>query len=570
MAGGGAAGTELALALALRLRGVRVALVADTPEPLPTAPERARQLARAALADAGVELTCGVQARALRNGMLALSDGTFVEAAASLWATNVIGPAFLAQSGLDCDDTGCVRVGATLQSLSHPFVFAAGDCAAMDGAARPKAGVWAVRAGVPLAANLRRAATGQKLRRWRPQAEALTILGLGGGRAIAWRNGLAVSGHWVWRWKDWIDRRWMQMFAMRMRPEPGQEMRCGGCGAKVGAELLAGALAGLVTVPAAGEVIGLAEPDDAAVLRPPPGLAVVQSVDHFRAFIDDPFVFGEIAASHALSDIYAMGARPWTALAIAAVPAWPSRKMHTELRMMMEGAAGVLQADGCALVGGHSAEGAEPGLGFAVTGLAEPRRIWRKSGLRDGDALVLTKPLGTGIVLAGHMRGLAKARWLEAAVTSMRATNATAARIFKSYGVVACTDVTGFGLVGHLTEMLSVSRMGAAIRVSTVPLLPGVLELSDQGVASTLLPENRRALPDGMRGPMADIFADPQTSGGLLAGVRPERVGACIGALRAAGIAAALVGVVEARPPDVCEPDILRLRQARNADPEAA
>ena len=186
-------------------------------------------------------------------------------------------------------------------------------------------------------------------------------------------------------------------------------MRCGGCGAKVGADVLAGALADLPRVPGADVLIGLDAPDDAAVMLPPPGLAVVQSVDHFRAFIDDPFVFGEIAAAHALSDLHAMGARPWTALAVAAVPYASGDKMRTELADMLHGASGVLAADGCALVGGHSAEAAEPALGFAVTGLADPAKLLRKSGLRPGDALVLTKPLGTGIVLAGaHARAGAR------------------------------------------------------------------------------------------------------------------------------------------------------------------
>ncbi len=161
-------------------------------------------------------------------------------------------------------------------------------------------------------------------------------------------------------------------------------------------------------------------------MLPPAGMAVVQSVDHFRAFIDDPFVFGEIAAAHALSDLHAMGARPWTALAVAAVPYAAGRKMRTELADMLNGATGVLAVEGCALVGGHSAEAAEPSLGFAVTGLADPATLLRKSGLRPGDALVLTKPLGTGIVLAGHMRGLAHAAWLQAAIASMRTSNAVA------------------------------------------------------------------------------------------------------------------------------------------------
>jgi selenide,water dikinase len=548
--GGGAGGTELALALARRYRErVRIVLVCDGPEPLASAPSYARSVARAALVDAGVELACGVRAGNWAGGRLTLSDGSSLDVASALWATGVVGPAFLAASGLACDAAGCVLVDATLRSVSHPQVFAAGDCAAIEGSPRPKSGVWAVRAGTPLAANLRRAARGRPPRRWRPQAEALAILSLGQGRALAWRNGVAVSGRLVWRWKDWIDRRWMRMYQEPMAPMQGSEpMRCGGCGAKVGAEVLAGALAALPQVSAPDVLIGLEAPDDAAVMRPPPGMVVVQSVDHFRAFIDDPFVFGEIAAAHALSDLHAMGARPWTALAIAAVPYASGEKMRTELADMLQGASRVLAADGCALVGGHSGEAEEAALGFAVTGLADPRKLLRKAGLRPGDVLVLTKPLGTGIVLAAHMKGLARAPWLQAALASMRASNAAASRVLREFGAVACTDVTGFGLVGHLFEMLRASGVGAVLWPERVPALPGAVELAAHGVESTLAPENRRLVPDAHAASRTALLFDPQTSGGLLAGITSERAEACIAALHQQGIAASIVGAVETGP----------------------
>ncbi|HET7880474.1 MAG TPA: selenide, water dikinase SelD [Acetobacteraceae bacterium] len=549
--GGGAGGTELALALALRYREqVRIVLVCDGPEPLAGTPSHARSVARAALVDAGVELACGVTANGWAGGRLTLSDGSSLDVARALWATGVVGPTFLAASGLACDTAGCVKVDTTLRSTSHVQVFAAGDCAAIEGNARPKSGVWAVRAGAPLANNLRRAARGRPLRRWRPQSEALAILGLGHGRAVAWRNGIAVSGSVVWRWKDWIDRRWMRMYQEPMAPMQGSEpMRCGGCGAKVGAEVLAGALAAVPHSAAPDVLVGLDAPDDAAVMRPPAGMVTVQSVDHFRAFIDDPFVFGEIAAVHALSDLHAMGARPWTALAIAAVPYTSREKMRTELADMLQGASRALAADSCTLVGGHSGEAAEPALGFAVTGLADPRRLLRKSGLRPGDSLLLTKPLGTGIVLAAHMQGLARAPWLQAAIASMRTSNAAASRVLREFGVVACTDVTGFGLAGHLLEMLRASAVGAVLWPSRLPVLPGALDLAAHGVESTLTSENRR-FASGLDGdPRTALLFDPQTSGGLLAGVAAERADACIAAMEEQGIRASIVGVIEKGEP---------------------
>ncbi len=551
VAGAGPAGTELALALAYRFRGrFRLTLVCDTPDPLPAAPARARAAGRAALVEAGVELACGVRAGAFAQGSLALSDGSFLRSEAVLWTTGAVAADFLAASGLACDEAGCVVVRRSLRSISHPFVFAAGDCASVAGAPRPKAGVWAVRAGATLAANLRRAARGRALRRWRPQSEALVILGLGNGDALAWRNGLTVQGRLVWRWKDRIDRRWMRMYS-RMKPmaeRPDDPMRCGGCGAKVGASVLHAALAHVARTPGPDILLGLEHPDDAAVALPPAGMAVVQSVDHFRTFIDDPFVFGQIAAAHALSDLHAMGARPWTALAIAGLPYGPGGKLGTDLAAMMQGATGVLEADGCALVGGHTAEAAEASLGFAVTGLADPARVLRKSGLRAGDALILSKPLGTGIVLAGHMRGLARARWLQAAIEQMRRSNAEAVRLLWAHGAVACTDVTGFGLAGHLGEMLDASGVAATVWLDALPALPGALELAGRGVESTLAPDNLATLRAAASVPpdiRVALLVDPQTSGGLLGGIDAARAQDCLDAL---GGGAAIVGFV--RPID--------------------
>jgi selenide,water dikinase len=547
--GSGAAGCELAIALAWRLKGkAKVALVGRG-EPMEGAPERVQAEVRAALGAAGVEMLAGVAAGAHDGVRLALSDGSAIEAAHVLWATGVVGPRFLAESGLACDEAGCVRVDASLRSVSHERVFAAGDCAAMEGAARPKAGVWAVRAGAPLFDNLVLAAQGRPAMPWAPQRHALAILGLGRGRAVAWRGDWAFAGRLAAWWKRRIDRRWMRMY-QELRPMAAEDaMRCGGCGAKIGPEALAEALAGLAGPARADIPVGMADGDDAAVTLPPAGMAVVQSVDHFRAFVDDPYMFGRIAAAHALSDLHAMGARPWTAMAIAALPFMPGRRMGQDLRAMMLGAVEVLRADGCTLVGGHSAEGAEASLGFAVTGLAAPGGLWRKGGLRPGDALVLTKPLGTGIVLAAQMQGRARVDWLQATLESMARSNGAAAGVLRRFEVRACTDVTGFGLGGHLMEMLRVSGAGAVLE-GELPALPGARELSREGVASTLAPANRAwlDLPEGVE---AALLADPQTSGGLLAGVSGGEAEACVAALLAAGVEAFVVGRVVAGVPGI-------------------
>jgi selenide, water dikinase len=243
-----------------------------------------------------------------------------------------------------------------------------------------------------------------------------------------------------------------------------------------------------------------------------------------------------------LSDLYAMGATPWTALAIASVPYASSTKMRADLSAMLQGATEILHADGCSLIGGHSAEAQEAALGFSVTGLIDSGKILRKSGLQQGDHLILTKPLGTGIVLAGHMRGNARAKWLLAAIESMRTTNAVAARIAMAHRPRAGTDVTGFGLAGHLQEMLGASDQAAVLWLDAIPALPGALALAAHGIESTLAQDNRRPLGDA---PDTALLVDPQTSGGLLLGFPPSRAAACLQELRDNGLNAAIIGEIE-------------------------
>jgi selenide,water dikinase len=238
--------------------------------------------------------------------------------------------------------------------------------------------------------------------------------------------------------------------------------------------------------------------------------------------------------------------------------------MHAELADMLIGATGALAADGCALVGGHSNEAAEPALGFTVTGLADPSTLLRKSGLQPGDALLLTKPLGTGIILAGHMHGLARAAWLQSAIASMQASNAVASQLLREFGATACTNITDLGLAGHLMEMLQASGVAAALWVDALPVLPGALELAAQGVESTLAPQNRRVLSGAGTGARTALLFDPQTSGGLLAGVPANKAEACVAALHQHHVAAVVVGMVEAG--DVA----LRLATARSVTRDTA
>jgi selenide,water dikinase len=277
---------------------------------------------------------------------------------------------------------------------------------------------------------------------------------------------------------------------------------------------------------------------------------LLQTVDFFRAMVDDPYLFGRIAATHALGDIYAMGGVPETALAIATLPPARPPIVEHDLFHMLKGGTEVLEAAGAVLVGGHSAEGAELGLGFAVTGRTRPGRLMRKGGLRPGDRLVLTKPLGTGVILAAEMRGLAPTRAVEAAIETMLASAADASASLAAHGATACTDVTGFGLLGHLLEMLSASGADARLDPERIPALEGALRLLESGLTSSMNTGNLGALTalssaEIARDPaLAALLLDPQTAGGLLAGVPAEHAASCLAELRRLGYRAAAIGVV--------------------------
>jgi selenide,water dikinase len=583
--GGGAGGVELLLAVQHSITTLRADrgrdgtpleyhLFTDGPHILPTHNSAVRRIFDRLLRARGVHVHLGSPVVDVLPGRMRTGDGETHDLDAVLWTTEAAAAPFLAASGLAVDDAGFVCVSSSLQSVSHADVFAAGDVASMVEHPRPKSGVFAVRQGRPLSQNLRRALLGQPLGRYRPQRQFLSLISTGDRYAVASRGPFAMEGGWLWTWKNWIDRRFMRRFtelpemasAAAPRVPAGladgealaalsaMAMRCGGCGAKVGASVLTRALEHLPAEDRGHVLIGLDAPDDAAVIETADGGAVVHSVDFFRSMIDDPYVFGQVAAQHALSDIYAMGGQPQTALAIVTIPYGPERKVEDTLTHVMAGAAVVLREAEAVLVGGHTSEGAELGLGFAVHGRVDPGRILRKGGLRPGDRLVLTKALGTGTLFAADMRHRAKGRWIAAAVASMVQSNRGAAECLQRHGATACTDVTGFGLLGHLVEMLKASDADAELDLDALPVLPGAEQTVRAGILSSLQPQNvrlRRAianLADAADEPRFALLFDPQTSGGLLAGVPEAEADACLAALRAAGYAAsAVIGTVTAR-----------------------
>ena len=582
--GGGAAGVELTLSMRHRLRGLlqergqdpdRVSFTLVTREEILTSHNASvRRWFRDLLGLRGVGVVEQNAVERVDEASVLCSNGDRIGFDELIWVTQAGAASWLVDTGLELDEGGFIKIDATLRALSDPYVFAAGDVASNVEHPRPKAGVFAVRQGPPLAANLRRALAGEAALPFVPQRKFLSLISTGDRCAVASRGRLAAQGATLWHFKDWIDRRWMRNYKELPQMAPAaasgaddplralqaEPMRCGGCGAKVGAAGLARVMARLEPRGDPSVQIGLGVPDDAAVVSPPQGKLLVQTVDFFRALIDDPYLFGRIAANHALGDIYAMGAEPLTALATATVPYGPEDKVEEELYQMLRGGLDVLEEAGAVLVGGHSGEGAELALGFTINGAVDPDRVLRKSGMRVGDRLILTKPLGTGALFAAEMRGKAKGAWIDRALSVMQQPSREAARCIREASASASTDVTGFGLLGHLIEMLRASRVDAALFLDAVPALDGALETLAEGISSSLAPENlrqRRAilnLDAAARMPTYPLLFDPQTAGGLLASVPQSNVVECIAELHRLGYTqAAVVGqVLEMRASEPC------------------
>lgn len=568
--GGGAAGVELLFTLDARLRArgtaAHLVLVTDAPTLLPGASARLVGAATEEAARRGLAIRRGVRVEGVDKDAVQLetvSGPERLEADLVVWAAGAAPPPLIAASPLLPALQGFVAVRDTLQVAGAPDLFAAGDCARLENHPWvPRAGVYAVRQGPVLDRNLRAHLEGRRLAAYRPQRDFLALLNLGEGRALGGKWGLAVSGRGVGWLKDRIDRRFVRRFqALDAEGAPAaglpspeamgmEAMACGGCAAKVGPDPLARALGRVATrAPAPRDPavqMGLAEADDAALVRGEGGSLVLASVDGFRAFADDPWLVGCVAAANALSDIWAKGGVPRHALALVTVPDTAPERAEETLFQVLSGVRETLDAWKVNLLGGHSTLGAELFVGLAVSGrLDADEAPLRLAGARPGDALILTKPLGTGVLLAADGQGRARGRWMEALYAALRRPNAHAARVARRHGAHAVTDVTGFGLAGHLAGMLRASGVSATLDPDTLPALPGARTLLAAGLRSTYHPpgaawsEAPRAavgVPPAARGrPEVELLFDPQTAGGLLLALPPAQVGAALEALQEGG-----------------------------------
>jgi selenide,water dikinase len=336
-----------------------------------------------------------------------------------------------------------------------------------------------------------------------------------------------------------------------------QQVKAGGCASKLAPGTLNHVLSRLPTQHDPNLLVGFESSDDAGIYRISPEQALVQTVDFFTPMVDDPFTYGRIAATNALSDIYAMGGRALTALALVC---FPQEGDMSVLEQILCGGLSVMQQAGCTVLGGHSVRDAEIKFGYAVTGLIHPDRVLRNTTARPGDALIFTKAIGTGVITTALKQGKAQPAWVEAAIASMTTLNKVAAEIMSrpAFQVHAVTDVTGFGLMGHARELAFGSNVRLRIDPASIALLDGAMDAVRLGCIPAGLLANRDfadcVVEDiiAMEPNLRTLLFDPQTAGGLLLSVLPEQTQSLIAELQAAGYPhTRQIGAVLEGPPKI-------------------
>jgi len=490
----------------------------------------------------------------------------------ALIATQAAAPKWFKNSGLSVNQDGFLKVTEKLLVENEDSLFAAGDCIHFLPSPLKKAGVYAVRQGMTLEHNIRAFFTRQSsLKTFHPKKNVLSLITIGDMKALVHQDSASLlrvlSPVLLWTVKDWIDRRFMARFQAEtfavnpghinkvmpvpkssLVPEDWQVNTCGGCGSKLAASILTQSLNKLTIPPDDFVLLGVKDGEDCALTQVSENTLCLQTIDQFRSFISDPYLLGQIATQHALSDVYAMGGVAKTAqvgLTLCAA----AEKIHGEdVFQVMSGVLDSLTKNAASLVGGHTGEGAELAIAIAVQGEVAPKQVLRKQLTQPGNQLILTKPIGTGVIFAANMLAQANGKWVDEALSSMLQSNKTALETIRVFAVSGCTDITGFGLLGHAVEMLgknSDNSLGIKIDYKAIPLLDGVNQLFEKGYFASIAVKNyeslRSVLSAEVNNQNVPALFDPQTSGGLLFSVPFYQTENCLKALHQNGTSKACV-----------------------------
>ncbi|TAN70730.1 MAG: selenide, water dikinase SelD [Methylobacter sp.] len=578
--GAGASGVEIAIILKMLIDrnqwNAEVSLV-HRHEFLVSAKDRsAQRWLSKTLEELGIKVFKSTQAlKEQENGLVLKDEQGLIQTKdfyRVLTATQAAAPQWFKDSDLPVSPDGFVKVNKNLLVENEHDLFAAGDCIHFSPSPLKKAGVYAVRQGRVLEHNIRVFFTGKSaLNNFHPKKNVLSLITIGERKALVHQDSASML-RWMWPsllWtvKDGIDRRFMKRFQAKtfsakprhfdktmpvpkttLVPEEWESNTCGGCGSKLAASTLTLSLNKLDIPKDESVLLGVKDGEDCALTQFSEHVLCLQSIDQFRAFISDPYLLGQIATQHALSDIYAMGGVAKTAQVGLTLGAANRKIQQEDIFQLMSGVLDILAKSAVSLVGGHTGEGAELAISLAVQGEVVPDQVLRKQLTKPGNRLILTKPIGAGAIFAANMLAQANGKLVDRALSSMLESNKTAMEIIKGFDISGCTDITGFGLLGHAFEMLgknSDNELGIKIDYQAIPVFDGVGELFAKGYYASIAEENYQSLSAVLS---ADVnnqqfpaLFDPQTSGGLLFSVPSDRAEACLKALHQNGVTTACV-----------------------------
>lgn len=522
--GGGAAGVEISCCLKSYLKvqadfpQVQITLVNRSDKILSGSSDGMRKRVTRALARNEIAVSCSSDVVQITNDKVLLKSGEQLDADIVIMATGAAATPLLQRLGLPLSDSGFLLTDNTLKTIAGDPIFIVGDTGTMLSHPVDKAGVFAVRQGPILWENIQREVARKPLKQFRPQKRTLRILNTGDGSAIAEKGRLSVEGQWVLALKNLIDNRFMRKYQTDLSVSDEQnmdipdKMHCRGCGAKLGSAPLFSAL----------EELSVSH-DDAALIKFHSEKVVI-STDFFPTPFRDPWLNGRVAAIHAVNDVWAMGALP---IAVVNQLVVPHGKSASQEKYVADALAGAnhefslmaVERHPLRVEGGHTCVGPQSQIGFTVLGELLGELPFTKSAARPGDLIYLNKPLGSGLLLAAQRRAkCSAAAWMEL-VDLLTTHSERFAIVAHKSGVEAATDVSGFGLIGHLMEVVRFSGVRANLHLDAIPVINAAVKLSEQGLRSSLFPENYKTsqFVDGkITDPIVPLLYDPQTSGGLL------------------------------------------------------
>ncbi len=548
--GGGASGIEVCLGLAKRFKklNLKLTIIDSHKKLLSTHNSRVRRSALKELQAFNVNIFTNESMKDIKGKKIILNSDKELDFDFCFLASRAKSQNWFKESGLPTDENGFLQVDKNLSVANSDGLFGAGDCIAFSNYNLPKAGIFAVRQGKPLFENINNYLLGKKLTPYKPQKRFLSLLTTGERKSIASYGPFSWSGSLVWDWKNSIDITFMDKFARwktgsptgtptRLVPKTdSNEMICGNNESRAGASRLSTTIKKLNNT----QNVNF---EDATILPINNNKSLIAPTDFSRSFTDDPYLFGYIVVNHSLSSFFAMGIKAKSALADVVLEKKSEKLIQEDFHQLMSGAQKALEELGCTLSGSHISFNSEMLFSLNVLSDLDNKSFMLKENLKVGESLILTKAIGTGIVLRAHMDGECSGFDLKETIDSMKSANFKAITILKKYNVKACTDVTGFGLLGHLKEMTDSSNAGVHIFKDTIPLLAGTLAYISDGYISPIIKDSAKEIVPQVKYLTKTLTADelinslpqlldPQTSGGLLFSVKTEDAMNCLNELQ--------------------------------------